>query len=58
MKSLFRSTPPTSPQRAQSATRQTERDQRQLGSPPSRRYPHSAMQPPANIPAALMVSLF
>lgn len=33
----IRSSPPTSPQRAQSAARQAERDQRLLGSPPSRR---------------------
>ncbi|KAI6010573.1 hypothetical protein BKA83DRAFT_4132527 [Pisolithus microcarpus] len=34
------STPPTSPQRAHNAARQAERDQRVLGSPPSRRQPH------------------
>ena len=54
----IRSTPPTSPQRVQNAAHQAERDQRQLGSPPSRRYPRPAMQSPSNMPAALMVSLF
>ena len=54
----FRPTPPTSPQRAQNAARQAERDQRQLGSPPSRRHPRPVMQPPSNMPVALMVSLF
>ncbi|KAI5990787.1 hypothetical protein EDD15DRAFT_1145655 [Pisolithus albus] len=34
------STPPTSPQRAHNAARQAERDQRVLGSPPTRRQPH------------------
>ena len=53
----IRSTPPTSPQRAQNAARQAECDQRQLGSPPSCRHPHPAMQSSSNMPAALMVSL-
>ncbi|KAI5980815.1 hypothetical protein EDD15DRAFT_2205126 [Pisolithus albus] len=43
-------TPPTSPQLAHDATRQAERDQRVLGSPPSRRQPHHPVQaPPALI---------
>ena len=54
----IRSTPPTSPQRAQNAARQAECDQRQLGSPPSRRRPRPAMQSPSNMPVALRVSLF
>ena len=53
----IRSTPPTSPQCAQSTARQAERDQRQLGSPPSRRHPHSVMQP-SDVPLALRVCLF
>ncbi|KAH0836873.1 hypothetical protein J3R83DRAFT_8665, partial [Lanmaoa asiatica] len=48
-------TPSTSPQRAQHAARQAERDQRQLGSPPSRHHPHPAMQPSSNIPPALIM---
>ncbi|KAN0073607.1 hypothetical protein V8E55_012214 [Tylopilus felleus] len=48
------STPPTSPQRAQSTARQAECDQRQLGSPPSRRHPHSVMQP-SDVPPALRI---
>ncbi|KAG1751743.1 hypothetical protein EDB19DRAFT_1824652 [Suillus lakei] len=40
------STPPTSPQRAQAAARQAERNQRNLGSPPARRHPNApAVQP-------------
>ncbi|KAH0839775.1 hypothetical protein J3R83DRAFT_718, partial [Lanmaoa asiatica] len=53
-----RSSPPTSPQRAQSSARQAERDQRVLGSPPSRRQPHPIMQPPLHIPPALIVCIF
>ena len=53
----IRSTPPTSPQRAQNAARQAERDQHQLGSPPSRRHSRPTMQSPSNIPVALRVSL-
>lgn len=56
MQTNDRSSPPTSPQRAQSAARQAERDQRQLGSPPSRRRPHFPVQAPLNMPAALVVS--
>ncbi|KAI6130618.1 hypothetical protein EV401DRAFT_2193969 [Pisolithus croceorrhizus] len=41
----FQSTPPTSPQRAHNAGRQAERDQRVLGSPPSRRQPHHPVPP-------------
>ena len=52
----IRSSPLTSPQRAQNAARQAERDQRQLGSPPSRRYPHSSTSVPANISPTLNVS--
>ncbi|KAG1726136.1 hypothetical protein EDB19DRAFT_1833539 [Suillus lakei] len=40
------STPPTSPQRAQAAAHQAERNQRNLGSPPARRHPNApAVQP-------------
>ncbi|KAI6010574.1 hypothetical protein BKA83DRAFT_4132528 [Pisolithus microcarpus] len=41
----FQSTPPTSPQLAHNAGRQAERDQRVLGSPPSRRQPHHPAPP-------------
>ena len=47
-----RTTPPTSPQRAQQAAHYAEREQHQMGSPPGRRQP----QPnPQNIPNALVV---
>ena len=52
------STPPTSPQRAQNAARQAERDQRLLGSPPFRRPPYpQPPSPPRNAPAAFLVSI-
>ncbi|KAI6096420.1 hypothetical protein EDD16DRAFT_1528037 [Pisolithus croceorrhizus] len=51
---LYRATPPTSPQRARDATRQSERDQRTLGSPPQRRYPQAAAPPPPGLPQALL----
>ena len=38
-------TPLTSPERAQAAARNAERNQRNLGSPPARRYPDPAPQP-------------
>jgi hypothetical protein len=54
---VFRASPPTSPQRAQLAARQAEREQRQMGSPPGRRQPRSQTQPmPLNMPLALAVS--
>ena len=43
------STPPTSPQRAQSAARQAERNQRNLGSPPARRLPQNVPAPAVHI---------
>ncbi|KAI6016263.1 hypothetical protein BKA83DRAFT_4128894 [Pisolithus microcarpus] len=46
-------TPPTSPQLAHDAARQAERDQRVLGSPPSRRQPHHSVQ----VPPALICSI-
>ena len=52
----IRAIPPTSPERAWTAGRQTERDQRILGSPPSRRRPPSAASMASNIPNALIVS--
>ena len=52
------STPPTSPQCAQSATCQAERDQRILDFPPFRRQPYQQPpSPPHNTPAALLVSI-
>jgi hypothetical protein len=48
----IKSSPPTSPQRAQSAARQAERDQHLLGSPPSHR---AAVQ---NVSSAAMVCQF
>ncbi|KAH0834036.1 hypothetical protein J3R83DRAFT_11277, partial [Lanmaoa asiatica] len=50
-----RSSPPTSPQCAQSSAHQAERDQRVLGFPPSRCHPHPTMQPPLHIPPALII---
>ncbi|KAG1717523.1 uncharacterized protein EDB91DRAFT_1352947 [Suillus paluster] len=56
---MLPSTPPTSPQRAQSVARQAERNQRNLGSPPARRLPqndHAPVAPDAphmNIPHML-----
>ena len=53
------STPPTSPQRAQTSARQAERDQRDLGSPPFRRQPYRLPPfPPRDAPGALQVSIF
>ena len=54
---LNRASPPTSPQRAQSAGRQAERDQHVMGSPPSRRQPHPPITLPPNAPSALLVSV-
>ena len=47
--------PPTSPQRAWNAGREAERNQRVLGSPPSRRYPSPTVQMSPQMSAALMV---
>jgi len=38
-------TPVTSPQHAQAAARDAERNQRNLGSPPARRYPNPPAPP-------------
>jgi len=38
-------TPLTSPERAQAAARNAERNQRNLGSPSARRYPDPPLQP-------------
>jgi len=51
-----RASPPSSPQRAQSAGRQAEHDQRVMGSPPSRRQPHPPIIPP-NAPSTSWVSV-
>ncbi|KAG2062668.1 hypothetical protein BDR04DRAFT_1146442, partial [Suillus decipiens] len=48
--SLNPSTPPTSPQQAQAAARQAERNQRDIGSPPARRHPAPIAQPLVNAP--------
>ncbi|KAI6020640.1 hypothetical protein BKA83DRAFT_4126610 [Pisolithus microcarpus] len=50
----FMATPPTSPERACDATRQSEHDQHTLGSPPQRRYPQAVAQPPPDLPQALL----
>ncbi|KAH0835448.1 hypothetical protein J3R83DRAFT_9081, partial [Lanmaoa asiatica] len=50
---IIRVSPPTSPQHAWNAGRQAERDQRTLGSPPSRRHPAYPSQMPQNIADAL-----
>lgn len=52
---ICRSSPYTSPQRAQHASHQAEREQHTIGSPPSRRQPHSLGVVPSEIPAALKV---
>jgi hypothetical protein len=54
----IRAIPPTSPERAWTAGRQTEHDQRVLGSPPFRRCPPSAASMTSNIPDALIVSVY
>ncbi|KIJ08898.1 hypothetical protein PAXINDRAFT_18006 [Paxillus involutus ATCC 200175] len=51
---IHRATPPTSPQRAQSAARQAERDQRIMGSPPFWRQPRAPIVLPPNAPPGLM----
>ena len=51
-----RASPPTSPEQAWTAGRQAERDQRVLGSPPSRRRPPSAASMASSISNALIVS--
>ena len=43
--SMDPTTPVTSPQRAQAAARDAERNQRNLGSPPARRYPNPPAPP-------------
>ena len=43
--SMNPTTPLTSPERAQAAARNAERNQRNLGSPPARRYPDPPLQP-------------
>ena len=44
--SMNPTTPLTSPERAQAAARNAERNQRNLGSPPARRYPDPYPDPP------------